>query len=97
MALEWTNDPVTTVPSTGYAWSGVTGAIVLQGTKSLGGSETRTIRVRISWSGESNDPGDSVLFSETEAVWDALVTAGYTVTSGGVEVTGPFGFEFEKA
>lgn len=96
MAIEWSTGSVQYAPTLTHCWSGQ-GEMTITGTKSLAEGGTRAIWVKISWGGESDNPGDTVLFSEAEEIWDALVGAGYTVTEAGVTTPDTVGFSAEKA
>jgi len=84
MTVQWSEDPVEVFPSLNYYTSSVT----LRGGQDLGGGEDRDITVRIEWGG-TESPDQSALLANVNALWDAVVTAGYTITqahAAGVDV-----------
>jgi len=88
MTLQWIDNPITVVP---YIQLG--SVVKVRGNKNLGGGENRVAATTITWYGDSNTPAESVLFADVEAMWDMLVTAGYTIMDA--SVTNPGGIELD--
>lgn len=80
MAIEWVDNPV----STPMSLAAYVQPVTLQGNKSLGGGNSRSMHVTVTWYWEGDEPIEADLMDDLENVWDTVANAGYTVTGASV-------------